>query len=148
MANILENRKARFDYTIEDTFEAGIELSGSEVKSLRAGRGNISGSHVKILSGEAYILGMKIEDYQGANILGKQDKERTRKLLLHKNELKKLHHKIDEKGLTLVPLSLYLKKRWVKLSIGLGKGRKKSDKREVLKKRAVERDIRREYSVR
>lgn len=148
MANILENRKARFDYDIEDTFEAGIELSGSEVKSLRAGKGNIAGSHVKILNGEAYILGMKIEDYQGTNILSKQDTDRTRKLLLHATELKRLHHKVDEKGLTLIPLSLYLKNRWIKLSIGIGKGRKKADKREALKKRAVERDVRREYSVR
>ncbi len=148
MAHILENRKARFDYEILDTFEAGVELVGSEVKSIKNGRGSIIGSYVKILENEAYILGMKVDEYQKGNLSDIKEKERTRKLLLNKSELKKLKKYTEEKGLTIVPLSLYLKKRWIKLSIGVGRGKKKADKRETLKKRTVERDIRRQYSVR
>jgi SsrA-binding protein len=162
MAHILENRKARFDYEIIDTFEAGIKLVGSEVKSLKAGRASIVGSYVKIIDNEAYILGMKIDEYQKGNVPDGVDKNRTRKLLLKKTELRKLIKLTEEKGLTIVPLSLYLKNRlgnktgrptspvgrWIKISIGVGKGKKKADKRETLKKRAVERDVRREYSIR
>jgi len=155
MAHILENRKARFDYEIIDTFEAGIKLVGSEVKSLKAGHASIIGSYVKIIDDEAYILGMKIDEYQKSNIPDGVDKNRTRKLLLKKTELKKLIKLTEEKGLTIVPLSLYLKNRlnskigrWIKISIGVGRGKKKADKRETLKKRAVERDVRREYSTR
>lgn len=148
MASILENRKAHFDYEILDTFEAGVELVGSEVKSIKNGRGSIIGSYVKILEDEAYILGMKVDEYQKGNLSDIKEKERTRKLLLNKSELKKLKKYTEEKGLTIVPLSLYLKKRWIKLSIGVGRGKKKADKRETLKKRTVERDIRRQYSVR
>ena len=155
MAHILENRKARFDYEIINTFEAGIKLVGSEVKSLKAGHPSIAGPYVKIINDEAYILGMKIDEYQKGNIPDGVDKNRTRKLLLKKTELKKLIKLTEEKGLTIVPLSLYLKNRinskigrWIKISIGVGRGKKKADKRETLKKRAVERDVRREYSTR
>ncbi len=147
MSSILENKKAYFDYEIIDKFEAGVELIGSEVKSLKSGRGNITGSYVKVISGEAYILGMKIDPYQGTTA-NEEDKTRTRKLLLNKTELKKLTKYTDEKGLTIVPLSLYLKNRWIKLSIGIGRGKKKADKRETIKKRDTERAIRREYSAR
>ncbi len=147
MSSILENKKAYFDYEIIDKFEAGVELIGSEVKSLKSGRGNVTGSYVKVISGEAYILGMKIDSYQGTTG-SDEDKTRTRKLLLNKTELKKLTKYTDEKGLTIVPLSLYLKNRWIKLSIGIGRGKKKADKRETIKKRDTERAIRREYSAR
>ncbi len=147
MASILENKKAYFDYEIIDKFEAGVELLGHEVKSIKMGRGNINGSYVKILNNEAFILGMKIDEYQ-KNTLDENDKNRTRKLLLNRNELKKLLKYTDEKGLTIVPLSLYIKNRWIKLSIGIGRGKKKADKRETIKKRDTERAIRREYSAR
>lgn len=147
MANLLENKKAFFDYEILDKFEAGVELIGSEVKSIKAGRGNITGSYVKIFDGEAYVLGMKIDEYQ-KNSLGDENKDRSRKLLLNKSELKKLTKYTDEKGLTIVPLSLYIKNRWIKLSIGVGRGKKKADKRETIKKRDTDRALRREYSAR
>lgn len=147
MSNILENKKAYFDYEIIDKFEAGVELIGSEVKSIKAGRGNITGSYVKIFDGEAYVLGMKIDEYQ-KNSLGNENKDRSRKLLLNKSELKKLTKYTDEKGLTIVPLSLYIKNRWIKLSIGVGRGKKKADKRETIKKRDTDRALRREYSAR
>ncbi len=147
MANLLENKKAFFDYEILDKFEAGVELIGSEVKSIKGGRGNITGSYVKIFDGEAYILGMKIDEYQ-KNSLGEENKDRSRKLLLNKSELKKLTKYTDEKGLTIVPLSLYIKNRWIKLSIGVGRGKKKADKRETIKKRDTDRALRREYSAR
>lgn len=148
MAHILENKKAYFDYEIIDKFEAGIKLIGHEVKSVKAGRASIVGSYVKILDGEAYIIGMKIDEYQNKSLSLIDEKTRTRKLLLNKTELKKLIKQTDEKGLTIVPLSLYIKNRWIKLSIGIGRGKKKADKRETLKKRAIERDVRREYSIR
>jgi SsrA-binding protein len=148
MSNVLENKKAFFDYEIIDKFEAGVELLGHEVKSVKSGRGSIIGSYVKILNDEAYILGMKIDEYQNSTLAGVNEKDRTRKLLLNKTELKKLKKYTDEKGLTIVPLSLYIKNRWVKISIGVGRGKKHADKRETIKKRDVERSIRREYSAR
>ncbi len=148
MAAILENKKARFDYEILDTWESGIELLGSEVKALKAGHGSIIGAYVKVLNGEAYILGMKIDEYQKGNILDISERTRTRKLLLNQTELKKLVKFTEEKGLTVVPLSLYIKNRWIKLLIGVGKGKKKSDKRETIKKRDQDRALRREHNVR
>lgn len=147
MQSLLENRKARFDYEIIDTFEAGVELVGYEVKALKSGHGSIIGAYVKIFDGEAYIVGMKVDEYQKGT-LTEQDKTRTRKLLLNKAELKKLIKQTEEKGLTIVPLSLYSKNRWIKLSIGIGRGKKKSDKREKIKKRELDINIRREHSVR
>lgn len=147
MATLLENRKAHFDYEIIDIFEAGIELLGSEVKALKSGKGSLVGSYVKILHGEAYILGMKVDPYQNT-ALTETEKTRTRKLLLTKAELRKLIRLTEEKGLTIIPISLYSKNRWIKLSIGAGRGKKKADKRETIKKRDLERAVRREYSVR
>ena len=148
MSSILENKKAYFDYEILDKFEAGVELLGHEVKSVKSGRGSIIGSYIKILNDEAYILGMKIDEYQQNDALNLIDRERTRKLLLNKTELKKLKKYTDEKGLTIVPLSLYIKNRWIKASIGVGRGKKHSDKRETIKKRDNDRALRREHSVR
>lgn len=148
MSNIIENKKAYFDYEIIDKWEAGIKLIGYEVKSIKAGKASIVGSYVKIIDNEAYIIGMKIDEYQNSSTSLIDERTRTRKLLLNKTELKKLIKQTEEKGLTIVPLSLYIKNRWIKISIGVGRGKKKADKRETLKKRTIERDIRREYSVR
>lgn len=148
MSSILENKKAYFDYEIIDKWEAGIKLIGHEVKSVKNGKASIVGSYVKIIDGEAYIIGMKIDEYQNSSTSLIDERTRTRKLLLNKTELKKLIKQTEEKGLTIVPLSLYIKNRWVKISIGVGRGKKKADKRETLKKRTIERDIRREYSTR
>lgn len=148
MSNIIENKKAYFDYEIIDKWEAGIKLIGHEVKSIKAGKASIVGSYVKIIDNEAYIIGMKIDEYQKSSNSLIDERTRTRKLLLNKTELKKLIKQTEEKGLTIVPLSLYIKNRWIKISIGVGRGKKKADKRETLKKRTIERDIRREYSVR
>ncbi len=161
MSNILENKKAYFDYEIIDKWEAGIKLIGHEVKSVKNGKASIVGSYVKIIDGEAYIIGMKIDEYQNSSAKLIDERTRTRKLLLNKTELKKLIKQTEEKGLTIIPLSLYIKNRparstsstasvggWVKISIGVGRGKKKADKRETLKKRTIERDIRREYSTR
>ncbi len=147
MSVVIENKKVYFDYEILDRFEAGVELLGHEVKSVKSGKANITGSYVKIFNGEAYILGMKIDEYQN-NKLAVSDKDRTRKLLLNKAELKKLTKYTDEKGLTVVPISLYIKNRWVKISIGVGRGKKKADKRETIKKRDLDRIISREYNAR
>ena len=148
MSSIIENKKAYFDYEIIDKWEAGIKLIGHEVKSVKAGKASIVGSYVKIIDNEAYIIGMKIDEYQNSSTSLIDERTRTRKLLLNKTELKKLIKQTEEKGLTIVPLSLYIKNRWIKISIGVGRGKKKADKRETLKKRTIERDIRREYSVR
>ncbi len=148
MSSILENKKAYFDYEIIDKWEAGIKLIGHEVKSVKNGKASIVGSYVKIIDGEAYIIGMKIDEYQNSSTSLIDERTRTRKLLLNKTELKKLVKQTEEKGLTIIPLSLYIKNRWVKISIGVGRGKKKADKRETLKKRTIERDIRREYSTR
>ncbi len=147
MALPIENKKVYFDYEILDRFEAGVELLGHEVKSIKNGKVNITGSYVKIFNGEAYILGMKVDQYQ-KNLLNTDEKDRTRKLLLNKSELKKLIKYTDEKGLTIVPISLYSKNRWIKISLGVGRGKKKADKRETIKKRDADRALRREHSAR
>ena len=126
------NKKAQFDYELSDFVEAGIVLLGEEIKAIRSGRVNISGSHIRIMHGEVYWIG---GDF---NLAG--DGQRTRKLLLHKNQIQSLVGKTMEKGMTLIPLKLYLKKGRAKLEIGLGKGRKNFDKRDLLKKRDQERD--------
>jgi len=126
------NKKARFDYDIVGTFEAGIVLSGLEIKSIRAGKVDLTGSHVKIIGGELFWLGGIIQVAEG-------DSQRSRKLLMHKTEINKLIGKTEEKGMSLIPISLYITRGKAKLQIGLGKGRKKHDKREMIKKRDFER---------
>lgn len=143
METILSNKKANFDYEILDKFEAGLKLLGNEVKSLKKGHGDLSGSYVKLFDGEAYLLGIKIDPYQHTNTESLANRERTVKLLLRKPELKKIHKYIQEKGLTLVPLSLYIKSSFLKVSVGVGKGKKKADKRETIKKRDIDRAVRR-----
>ncbi len=137
------NDKARFDYEILETYEAGLVLIGQEVKAIRTGKASIKGTYVKILGNEAYLVGAHIAPYQPKNAPIDYDDQRSRKLLLEKKELKYLIGKTQEQGLTLVPLRLLDKHGLIKLEIGLARGKKKSDKREVIKKRDVERIIRR-----
>lgn len=139
-----ENRKAYFNYEIKDRFEAGIELLGLEVKSVRAGRISLDASYVILSAGEAYIIGATIQPYQAKNTPKEYDPDRTRKLLLSKKELSELQKISETKGLTIVPLSVYSKGRRIKLEIGIGKGKKLHDKRESIKKRDTDREIRRE----
>ena len=133
---LAQNRKARYDYEILDTFEGGLVLTGDEIKSIRAGRANLTGSYVKILGAEAWLINM--------NLSVAADPVRTRKVLLHKEEIKKLIGKTQEKGLTLVPLTLYIKRGKAKIDIGLGKGKKEFGKKESKKLQDIERDLRRE----
>ncbi|HDY73216.1 MAG TPA: SsrA-binding protein SmpB [Candidatus Jorgensenbacteria bacterium] len=138
-----ENRRARFDYDIADIYEAGIELKGFEVKSVTSGHGNLTGAYAIVRGGEVWLLNMEIPPYQPANMPSDYDSTRTRRLLLKKEEIKVLTGKIKERGLTLIPLKLYSKNRRIKIALGLGKAKKKYDKREMIKKRETEREIRR-----
>lgn len=134
-ARIADNKKARFDYHVEDTFEAGLSLEGWEVKSLRAGRGQITESYVHLRGGEAWLLGAQITPLGTASTHIRPDPTRTRKLLLHRNELDRLIGAVERKGYTLVPLNLHWSKGRVKLDIGLAKGKKDHDKRASIKDR-------------
>lgn len=131
---LIKNKKAYFDFFILETYECGIELKGAEVKSIIEGRASIKEAWVKIKNGEAYIVDMNISPYQFATSF-KEDPLRERKLLLHKKEIIKISTKVKEKGLTLIPLKIYLKNKKVKLEIGLVKAKKLYDKREEIKKR-------------
>ena len=136
MANtIVNNKKARFDYIIIDEYEAGISLKGWEVKSLRDGKGNIKESYATVKGSELILIGAHISPLQNSNVTDESDSTRTRKLLMHRREINKIKSLIKEKGHTLVPLSMYCKNGHVKLSIGLAKGRKKQDKRSLIKAR-------------
>jgi SsrA-binding protein len=145
----ISNKKATYDYFIEDTYEAGIVLKGTEIKSIRKGSANLQDSYATIKKGEVYILNMYIAQYDHGNQFN-HDERRTRKLLLHKNEILKMGNKISTEGYTLVPLKLYLKGNKVKLLLGVAKGKKVFDKRETIKKRDLEREARKEakYSFR
>ena len=138
----IENRKARHDYFIEETYECGIVLVGTEIKSIRQGKVNLKESYAGIKNGEVYIYSMHISPYEHGNIYNK-DPLRDRKLLLNKREINKLIGKIKTKGYTLVPVSLYFKGSIVKLELGVGKGKKLYDKREDLAKKEAERRIER-----
>lgn len=141
----IENRKAHFNYSIEDTYEAGIELTGAEVKTIRNGGGNINSAFCIVRGGEAYIIGMHIPPYQIKNMNGGYDPDKSRRLLLRKKEIKKLGEKDDIKGLTLVPLSVYSKGPYIKISVAIARGKKEFDKRETIKTRDLDREMGREY---
>ncbi len=143
---IANNKKAYHDYFIEDTYETGIALAGTEVKSLRMGKCSIKEAYVKIDHGEVYIWGMHISPYEKGNIFNK-DPLRTRKLLMHRQEIRKLESKLKEKGLTLVPLRVYFKNSLVKLEIGLARGKKLYDKRQDIAKKDQRREAEREFKV-
>ncbi len=143
MTVIAENKKAYFNYEILEKFEAGIVLTGQEVKSIKSGRIDLAGSYVVLKNEEAYLINANIPPYQPKNVSPDYDPERSRKLLLKKSEIKYLIGKSQEKGLTLIPLKIYTKRGKIKLEFGIGKVRKKIDKRELIKKREFEREKRR-----
>lgn len=134
------NKRALHDYSIEETYEAGMVLLGTEVKSLRLGKANLKDSYVRIEDGEAFLHNMHISPYPFGHQFN-HDPERIRKLLLHKREIKRLLGKIQEKGYTLIPLKIYLKNSIIKIELGLAKGKTIQDKREDLKRRAAEREM-------
>ena len=143
---IANNKKAFHDYFIEDTFEPGISLAGTEVKSLRMGKCSIKEAFVRIEKGEVCIYGMHISPYEKGNIFNK-DPLRVRKLLLHRYEINKLEGKLKEKGLTLVPLKVYFKDSLVKVEIGLARGKKLYDKRQDIAKKDQRREAERDFKV-
>lgn len=141
---VANNKKAYHDFFIEDKYEAGIELFGTEVKSIRMGKCSIKESFIRIHKGEMYIYGMHINPYEKGNIFNK-DPLRDRKLLLHKSEITKLGAKIAEKGYTLIPLQVYFKGSLVKVEVGLAKGKKLYDKRDDIAKKDQRREMEREF---
>lgn len=143
---IANNKKAYHDYFIEDTYEAGIELAGTEVKSLRMGKCSVKESFIQIEKGEVFIYGMHISPYERGNIFNK-DPLRVRKLLLHIYEIRKIEGKIREKGYTLVPLKVYFKGSLVKVEMGVAKGKKLYDKRQDIAKKDQRRETEREFKV-
>ncbi len=144
---IANNKKAYHDYFIEDKYEAGIALFGTEIKSLRMGKCSIKESYIQIQNNEVYIIGMHISPYEKGNIFNK-DPLRTRKLLLHRSEIRKLIGRIAEQGYTIVPLQVYLKGSLVKVEIGVAKGKKLYDKRQDIAKKDMRREAERDFKIR
>lgn len=143
---IANNKKAYYDYFIEDTYEAGIALAGTEVKSLRMGKCSLKESFIRIEHGELFVYNMHISPYEKGNIFNK-DPLRVRKLLVHRYEINKLSAKVAEKGFTLVPLRVYFKDSLVKVEIGLARGKKLYDKRETIAKKDQKRESEREFRM-
>ncbi len=139
----INNKKAKFDYHIFDTYEAGIALKGTEIKSIKLGNCNLKDSYVVIRNREAYIINMHISQYEQGNIFNHEE-TRTRKLLLHKKEIIKLNDKIRIEGYTLIPTKLYFVKNKVKIQIALAKGKKNYDKRQTIKERDIDRNIKKQ----
>jgi SsrA-binding protein len=144
---IAENPRARYDFAILETLEAGMALTGTEVKSLRAGKAAIREAYVRVDDGEVFIVGMNIATYEQGNVFN-HEPMRTRKLLLHRREIDDLHVQVTRKGCTIVPLSLYFRDGRAKLTIGVAKGKDRGDKRESIAKRDVQRQIDRELKQR
>jgi SsrA-binding protein len=138
------NKRARFNYAISDSLECGIALQGTEVKSMKAGKFSFGDSYGRIIDNELWLIGLHITPYTHGNIHN-HDPDRKRKLLVHKQEIKQLTRKVDEKGFTLVPVKFYLKNGMVKLEMGIGKGKKLFDKRESIKQKDLKREADREY---
>ena len=136
---LLLNKKARFNFFIDETLECGIELQGTEVKSLRENRFSFGDSYARIKEGQLYLIGFHISPYPYGN-LHNHEPERERKLLVHKEEIKKLRKKVEEKGFTLVPINVYLKNGLIKVELGICRGKKLYDKRETIKQRDLERE--------
>lgn len=145
MPTLIKNRRAYYDYEILETFEAGIKLLGHEVKSLKEGHGNLTGAHIKIEPKSLSLIGLSIPPYSKSGSLLNYDQSRTRNLLMHKSEIKALDIKVNQQGYTLIPLVIYTKGGLIKLSLGLARGKKKTDKRksimEAQEKREIERTI-------
>lgn len=138
----IENRKARHEYHIEETIETGIELVGPEVKSIRQGNASLQDAYCQISGGELWVQNMYIKPYEQTTHF-KLDERRPRKLLVHREEIRRLHQRAEAKGMTLIPLKLYFSRGWAKLLVGLGRGKKLYDKRESIKERDLERERRR-----
>ncbi len=143
MSVLVKNKKATFNYHILDKMEAGLVLSGQEVKAVREGKASLFGSYVTIKKSECYLVNCNISPYQPKNTPTSYDPRRDRKLLLKKKEIDYLSGKTKEKGITLIPLRIYTKKNLLKIEVGIAKGKKKYDKREAIKKREIDRDLRR-----
>jgi len=141
MLNLAENKKAFFDYEILEKFEAGLALTGQETKSAKMGQINLKGSYVTFHNGKAYVLNMHINKYKPAGPLPNYDPTRSRQLLLHKKEIAYLQGKSMEKGLTIVPLRVYTKQRFLKIEVAVAQGKKTYDKREAIKKRELKREL-------
>ena len=142
---IAENRKARFDYFIEDTYECGIVLEGTEVKSVKNGNISFPDAFAEINNGEVWVKNFHISEYSFSSIFN-HDPDRPKKLLLHADEIKRITRRVEEKGCTLIPLDFYLKDGRVKVTLGVCKGKKQYDKRAAIKDRDVQRDIQREFA--
>lgn len=142
---ISENRKARFDYFIEDSYECGIQLEGTEVKSVKNGSISYPDGFAEIVNGEVFLKNFHISEYSFSSIFN-HNPDRPKKLLLHKEEIKRIARKVEEKGYTLIPLDVYLKDGRVKISLGICKGKKQYDKRETIKNRDINREIQREFA--
>ncbi|MBQ7359638.1 MAG: SsrA-binding protein SmpB [Lachnospiraceae bacterium] len=147
MKLVANNKKAYHDYFIDETYEAGIELHGTEVKSMRMGKCSIKESFIRIEKGEVYVYGMHVSPYEQGNIFNK-DPLRIKKLLLHKAEIMKLTGKVAEKGFTIVPLQVYFKDGRAKMQIGLARGKKLYDKREATAKKDQRREVEKEFKIR
>lgn len=141
---LAQNRKARFNYAIEDAIECGIVLEGTEVKSVRAGNVSFPDSFAEIRANEVWLMGFHVTPYVYSSIFN-HDPDRPKKLLLHRDEIKRLIRKVDEKGFTLIPLEIYLKKGRIKVQLGICKGKKLFDKRADIRDREVQRDLQREF---
>lgn len=142
---IAENRKVRFDYFIEETYECGIELQGTEVKSVKNGSISFLDSFAEIINGEVWLKNFHISEYSFSSVFN-HNPDRPKKLLLHKEEIKRLTRKIDIKGYTLIPIDFYLKNGRVKVTLGVCKGKKQFDKRATIKDRDIKRDLAREFA--
>jgi len=141
---VVTNRKAFHDYFILETYEAGIALKGTEVKSLRAGQANLQDCYARVNNGEIWLIGMHISPFEKGNI-NNHDPKRDRKLLMHKSEIRKLLGVTSKKGMTLIPLRVYFKNNIAKVEIGVARSKKSYDKRETIKRREVEREMRRQF---
>ncbi len=143
----INNRKAKFNYQIFETYEAGIVLTGTEIKSIRNGKANLKDSYAIIKNGECFLLNMHIAPYEQGNLFNHEE-TRTRKLLLHKKEILKLSDKIKLEGFTLIPIKLYITRGKAKILLGVAKGKKTYDKRESIKKRDIERSLAKNFKLR
>jgi len=143
MKALISNKQAGFNYTITETLEAGMVLFGYEVKAIKAGHGSLRGAYVTTIGNEAFLVNSDIPPYQKGNVPLEYDPKRPRKLLLHKKELDKVRTQKKQAGLTIIPLMLYCKGNLIKVSLGIARGKKLHDKREIIKKRDTEREMRR-----
>lgn len=141
MTNLIEHKRARYDYEILETFEAGIVLSGYETKSVRLGRCKLEGGYIIVRGGEAYLIGVSIAPYQSANMPKSYEPEQPRKLLLSKKEIAEILAQSEKKGLTVVPLAMYNSKRYLKVKVGIARGKKDYDKRAKIQERETDRTI-------